>query len=82
MGNVVSIDGKLRYRSNTFFENFVSYSYDMIPGGIKVTCGLPNEGGFGTLYGKGYNVDIRAFDVTDNWVLDDQIVVRCPAFNP
>ena len=57
-GNVLayvlfSIDGKLRYRSNAFFENFVTYSYDMIPGGIKVTCGLPNEGGFGALYGKG-----------------------------
>ena len=53
-GNVLayvlfSIDGKLRYRSNAFFENFVSYSYDMIPGGIKVTCGLPNAGGYGTL---------------------------------
>ncbi len=77
-----SIDGKLRYRSNAFFENFVTYSYDMIPSGIKVACGVPNEGGFGTLYGKGYTVDVRAFDVTNNWVLDDQLQVKCPAFNP
>lgn len=86
-GNVLayvlfSIDGKLRYRSNAFFENFITYSYDMIPGGIKVACGLPNEGGFGALYGKGYTVDVKAFDVTNNWVLDDQLQVKCPAFNP
>jgi len=86
-GNVLayvnfSLDGKLRYRSNAFFENFVTYSYDMIPGGIKVTCGLPNEGGFGTLYGKAYTVDVKAFDTTNNWVLDDQLAVKCPAFNP
>jgi hypothetical protein len=86
-GNVLayvnmSLDGKLRYRSNAFFENFVTYSFDMVPGGIKVTCGAPNEGGFGTLYGRGYTVDVRAYDVTDNWVLDDQLQVKCPAFNP
>lgn len=77
-----SIDGKLRYRSNAFFENFITYSYDMIPGGVKVACGLPNEGGFGPLYGKGYNVDVKAYDVTDVWVLDDQMLVKCPAYNP
>ena len=77
-----SIDGKLRYRSNAFFENFVTYSYDMIPGGIKVSCGLPNAGGFGTLYGNAYTVDVKAYDVTNNWVLDDQLAVKCPAFNP
>lgn len=87
IGNILayvlfSIDGKLRYRSNAFFENFVTYSYDMIPGGIKVTCGLPNEGGFGTLYGRAYLVDVKAYDVTDAWVLDNQIQVKCPAFNP
>ena len=77
-----SIDGKLRFRSNAFFENFVTYSYDMIPGGIKVTCGLPNEGGYGALYGLAYTVDVKAYDVTNAWVLDDQLAVKCPAFNP
>jgi hypothetical protein len=78
-----SIDGKLRYRSNAFFENFVTYSYDMIPGGgIKVTCGLPNEGGFGALYGRAYTVDVKAYNTSDVWVLDDQLAVKCPAFNP
>jgi hypothetical protein len=86
-GNVLayvlfSLDGKLAYRSNAFFENFGTYSYDMIPGGIQVTCGTPNEGGFGALYGKAYAVDIKAFDVTDTWVLDDQLTVKCPAYNP
>ena len=86
-GNVLayvnfSVDGKLRFRSNAFFENFVTYSYDMIPGGIKVTCGLPNEGGFGALYGRAYTVDVKAYDVTNAWVLDDQLAVKCPAFNP
>jgi len=86
-GNVLAyvnfmIDGKLRYRSNAFFENFVTYSYDMIPGGIKVACGLPNAGGYGALYGLGYTVDVKAYDTTDNWVLDDQLLTRCPAYNP
>lgn len=87
VGNVLayvnfSLDGKLRYRSNAFFENFITYSYYMIPGGIKVACGLPNEGGFGALYGKAYTVDVKAYDTTNNWVLDDQLQVKCPAFNP
>ena len=77
-----SVDNKLRYRSNAFFESFITYSYDMIPGGIKVTCGLPNEGGFGTLYGKAYVVDVKAYDVTNAWVLDNSMQVKCPAFNP
>ena len=77
-----SLDGKLRYRSNAFFENFVTYSFDMIPGGIQVTCGAPNSGGFGALYGNAYTVDVKAFDVTNNWVLDDQLAVKCPAYNP
>jgi hypothetical protein len=77
-----SVDGKLRFRSNAFFENFVTYSYDMIPGGIKVTCGLPNEGGFGALYGKAYTIDVKAYDVTNAWVLDDQLATKCPAYNP
>ncbi len=86
-GNVLayvnlSIDGKLRYRSNAFFENFITYSFDMMPEGIKVTCGTPNQGGYGTDYGKGYTVDLRAYDVTNNWVLDDQLLVKCPAYNP
>jgi hypothetical protein len=79
---LLSLDGKLRFRSNAFFENFVTYSYDMVPGGIKVACGLPNEGGFGALYGKGYTLDVKAYDVTNNWVLDDQLQVKCPAYNP
>jgi len=78
----LSVDGKLRFRSNAFFENFVTYSYDMVPGGIKVACGLPNEGGAGVLYGKTYTIDVKAFDVTNNWVLDDQLNVKCPAYNP
>ena len=78
----LSIDGKLRFRSNAFFENFVTYSFDMVPGGIKVACGLPNEGGFGPLYGKAYTIDVKAYDVTNAWVLDDQLNTKCPAFNP
>jgi hypothetical protein len=78
----VSLDGKLRFRSNAFFENFITYSYDMIPGGIKVACGAPNAGGFGTQYGLGYTIDVRAFNVTNAWVLDDQLQIKCPAFNP
>ena len=86
-GNVLayvefSINGKLRYRSNAFFENFVTYSFDMIPNGIKVACGAPNAGGFGTQYGLAYTIDVKAFDVTNNWILDDQLNTKCPAFNP
>jgi len=79
---LLSVDGKLRYRASTFFESSIYYSYDMVPGGIKVTCGLPNEGGYGSLYGKGYQLQLQAFDYTDNWQLADYMTVKCPAFNP
>jgi hypothetical protein len=78
----MSVNGKLRFRSNAFFENFITYSFDMVPDGIKVTCGAPNAGGYGTQYGLGYTIDVKAFDVTNTWVLDDQLLVKCPAFNP
>ena len=79
---LLTIDGKLRFRSNTFFENFITYSFDMIPNGIKVACGLPNAGGLGALYGNGYLIDVKAYDATNTWVLEDQQQVKCPAFNP
>jgi len=79
---LVTIDGKLRYRASTFFESSIYYNYDMIPGGMKVACGLPNEGGYGNLYGKGYTVGLGAYDYTENWQILNSSLVKCPAFNP
>lgn len=79
---LVTIDGKLRYRANVFFESNIFYSYDMVPGGLKVACGLPNEGGYGTLYGKGYQVKLDAYDFTDTSQAWNLATVKCPAFNP
>jgi hypothetical protein len=78
----VTIDGKLRYRATTFFETSVAYSYDMIPGGIKVACGLPNEGGYGALYGKGYAVAANPYTYADVQQGGNYSTVKCPAFNP
>ena len=78
----MSLDGKVRFRSSAFFENFVTYSYDMVPGGLAVACGTPKQAGMGAAYGSAYIVDVRAYDITGNWVLDDQLKVPCPAYAP
>jgi hypothetical protein len=78
----ISINSKLRYNSSVFFENSIYYNYDMVPGGLKVACGTPNEGGAGAAYGKIYTVLVEAktYDGTSmGW---GSAGVRCPAYAP
>lgn len=78
----ISVGGKLRYNSSVFFENTIYYNYDMAPGGLKVACGTPNEGGAGTAYGRVYTVFVEAktYDGTSlGWGSSG---LRCPAYTP
>ena len=80
----VLIDGRLVAKISAFFENFVTFDYSMVNGtGFRVPCGLSGASGSpDPAIGKIYTLDVRAYDVTNNWVLADQMNVGCPAFLP
>jgi len=78
----VRVDGKLRYQSSTFFETAIYYSYDMIPNGLKVSCGSPNQGGAGVDYGKVYSLAIQAKSGDGTQMGANYASVRCPAYVP
>lgn len=78
----ISILNKDRYTSTAFFEGTITYSYDMVPGGLKVACGLPNAGGAGTQYGNVFGVKITPLDSSRNSMSTDIANVTCPAFAP
>lgn len=79
---VMRVNGKVVYQSSVFFENSIYYSYDMIPNGIKVTCGTPNEGGQGADYGKVYPVVVEGFTAGGGSMGWGSTSVRCPAYVP
>ncbi|HMN61733.1 MAG TPA: hypothetical protein PJ988_15290 [Anaerolinea sp.] len=79
---LVKIDGKVRYRSTVFFENSITYNYAMAPGGFKVECGTPNQGGFGADFGKIYTVVIAPYEYNNNSMGSNSAVVACPAYAP
>lgn len=76
------VDSKVRYQSSTFFENSIYYNYDMIPGGLKVTCGTSNEGGAGVDYGKVYSISIQAKSGDGTNMGGNYAGVKCPAYVP
>jgi hypothetical protein len=80
----VAIDGRLVAKLGAFFENAIYFDHSMIHGpGFRVPCGLSGASGSPDPdVGKVYTVDVKAFDVTNNWVLDDQYPVGCPAYHP
>ncbi|MBN1373301.1 MAG: hypothetical protein JW987_15295 [Anaerolineaceae bacterium] len=78
----VRLDGKLRYQSSVFFENSIYYNYDMIPDGLKVTCGSPNQGGAGVDFGKVYSLAIQAKSGDGTNMGGNYAGVRCPAYVP
>lgn len=78
----VRVDGKMRYQSSTFFESSIYYNYDMIPDGLKVSCGAPNQGGAGTDYGKVYSLSIQAKSGDGTQMGGNYAGVRCPAYAP
>lgn len=79
---LVSVDGKVRYRSTVFFENAITYSYDMVPGGLKVACGTPNESGNGAAYGKSYQLNVVPYDTSNVAMGGNYSQVLCPAYAP
>ena len=78
----ITISGKRRYNATAFFEGTITYSYDMIPDGLTVACGLPNAGGAGSQYGNVYGVTIQPLDSSRNPMSTDIANVTCPAFSP
>jgi hypothetical protein len=78
----ISISGKTRYAATAFFEGTISYAYDMVPGGLKVSCGAPNAGGAGNQYGNVYGVTITPLDTTRTVMSTDTANVTCPAYAP
>jgi hypothetical protein len=78
----ISISNKNRYSSTDFFEGTIYYTYDMVPGGLKVSCGAPNAGGAGNQYGNVYGVIITPLDSSRNPMSTDTANVTCPAFAP
>lgn len=78
----ISINNKLRYVENLFFENNIYFSYDMLPGGLQVPCGAPNAGGGGADYGNQYLVKVEPVDSTGTGMGYDQASLLCPAYAP
>jgi hypothetical protein len=77
-----TISGKKRFNATAFFEGTITYSYDMVPNGLQVPCGLPNAGGAGSQYGNVYGVTLQPLDSSRNPMSTDIANVTCPAFNP
>lgn len=82
VGANISINGKLRLRQSLFFENSITYSYDMAPAGLKVPCGAPNSGGVGATYGQVYLVRAEPIDSDGANMGYDQANLYCPPFQP
>lgn len=78
----INISNKTRYSSTAFFEGTITYSYSMIPDGLKVPCGSPNAGGAGNLYGLVYSVSISPLDSSRNPMSTDIANATCPAYAP
>jgi hypothetical protein len=78
----ITITGKNRYSATAFFEGSITYSYDMIPNGFTVPCGLPNAGNAGMQFGNVYGVTIQPLDSSRNPMSTDIANVTCPAFAP
>jgi hypothetical protein len=78
----ITISSKNRFTATAFFEGTIYVTYDMIPGGMKVPCGLPNAGGAGTQFGNVYGVVVQPLDSSRNPMSTDIANVTCPAFAP
>ena len=78
----VTISGKKRLSMTAFFEGVLTFSYDMVPAGLKVPCGSPNAGGAGTQFGNVYGVTIQPLDSSRNPLSTDIANVTCPAYSP
>ena len=75
----VLVNGKLRVYMAGFFESTAFYSYTMVPGGLKVACGGPNDGGLPN-YGKAYVVTANAY-LQDGTSASNTKTVYCPGYD-
>ena len=77
-----TINGKTRYSGTAFFEASITYTYDQLPGGLKVSCGAPNAGGAGAAFGNVYSVSVTPLDSSHKAMSTDIANLTCPAFAP
>jgi hypothetical protein len=75
----VLVNGKLRVHVVGFFESSAFINYQMLPGGLAVTCGRPNDGGLPN-FGKSYTLTANAYMV-DGTSASDSMAVFCPAYD-
>ena len=74
----ISIDGKVRMRMQSFFENSASMSYLMLGEGLKVSCGGPNASGVPG-FGRVYAVKLTGYTTIGSPVTDIANVT-CPFY--
>jgi hypothetical protein len=74
----VLVNGKLRININGFFEADAYFTDQMLPGGLKVVCGMPNASGSKN-FGRIYSITANAYMV-DGATASDNMNVACPAF--
>jgi hypothetical protein len=75
----VLVDGKLRVYMGGFFESSAFLTYRMVPGGLKVACGRPNDGGLPN-YGRSYLLSANAY-MGDGTSASSSMTVFCPAYD-
>ena len=75
----VLINGKLRVYMAGFFESTAYLTYPMVPGGLEVACGRPNDGGLPN-YGRSYLLTANAYMVNGTSATRSMNVF-CPAYD-
>jgi hypothetical protein len=75
----VLVDGKLRVYMAGFFESFAYFNNSMVPGGLRVSCGAPNESGLPN-FGRAYVLTANAY-MADGTSASNSVSVFCPAFD-
>jgi hypothetical protein len=78
----ITISNTTRFSATAFFEGTIFYTYDMVPGGLKVPCGAPDAGGAGNLYGNVFGVKVTPLDSNRTAMSTDIANVTCPAYAP
>ncbi len=74
----ISIDGKVRLRMQSFFENSATLSDPMLGKGLKVACGGRDASGVAG-YGRVYSVGLTGYATTGSPVADIANVT-CPFY--
>jgi hypothetical protein len=75
----VLVNGKLRIYMAGFFESTAYLSNLMIPGGLAVPCGRPNESGLPN-FGRAYLITANAY-MADGTSATNTMNVFCPAYD-